>query len=385
MPKQLAYLYDNTIQVYFDLGIGTTGDRRQEKMYERMLKFYKGIDNQVQFQFYNHDNKKVNIGDHTIKFNLLDKENRATKISTDLTVTDASKGIATLSLSESQTRNLTSQFYNYSLQVPDNGEGISKLIYAGTDYDASGTAEVISGIYPDFLESTVISDFTVDGKHLKSSAVDARPSNNSNQAVHTVQFFLEDFTGDIVIKGSLDNTAKYATGNAEDWSNIIPDGEADEILSFTSSTSQPIYTFKGVYSKIAFDVLYNGATAGERSLGIGPLGVAGFQIGEQTGTASGDTDVSSGDPFVGGRGFVFVFTDEHGVEQHKVVTLAGDGSTVEDVNHFINAFNSTTNGIPAKYLASKQSNGKLKIENTINSSDRFKLLLQGVNKILYRS
>ena len=54
MPKQLAYLYDNTIQVYFDLGIGTTGDRRQEKMYERMLKFYKGIDNQVQFQFYNH-------------------------------------------------------------------------------------------------------------------------------------------------------------------------------------------------------------------------------------------------------------------------------------------------------------------------------------------
>ena len=140
-----------------------------------------------------------------------------------------------------------------------------------------------------------------------------------------------------------------------------------------------------LYSKIAFDVLYNGATAGERSLGIGPLGVAGFQIGEQTGTASGDTDVSSGDPFVGGTGFVLVFTDEHGVEQHKVVTLEGDGSTVEDVNHFLNAFNSTTNGIPAKYLATKQDNGKLKIENTINSSDRFKLLLKGVNKILYRS
>ena len=107
MPKQLAYLYDNTIQVYFDLGIGTTGDRRQEKMYERMLKFYKGIDNQVQFQFYNHDNKKVNIGDHTIKFNLLDKENRATKISTDLTLTDASKGIATLSLTAVSYTHLT--------------------------------------------------------------------------------------------------------------------------------------------------------------------------------------------------------------------------------------------------------------------------------------
>ena len=42
--------------------------------------------------------------------NLLDKENRATKISQDLTVTDASKGIATLKLTESQTRNLTSQY-----------------------------------------------------------------------------------------------------------------------------------------------------------------------------------------------------------------------------------------------------------------------------------
>ena len=64
------------------------------------------------------------------------------------------------------------QFYNYSLQVTDNGEGISKLIYAGTDYDASGTAEVISGIYPDFVESTVITNFTTDGKNLKSSAID---------------------------------------------------------------------------------------------------------------------------------------------------------------------------------------------------------------------
>ena len=70
MPKQLAYLYDNTIPIYFDSGIGNEY-RRQEKMYERLLKFYKGINNEVQFQFYNHDNKKVNIGQHTIKFNLL--------------------------------------------------------------------------------------------------------------------------------------------------------------------------------------------------------------------------------------------------------------------------------------------------------------------------
>ena len=153
---------------------------------------------------------------------------------------------------------------------------------------------------------------------MKSSAVDARPANNSNQAVHTVQFFLEDFTGDIVIKGSLDNTAKYATGNAEDWSNIIPDGESDEVLSFTSSTSQPIYTFKGVYSKIAFDVLYNGATT-DRSLGIGPLADAGFTIGEKTGSASGNIDVSSGQPFTGGESFIFAFTDEHGVEHQKKV------------------------------------------------------------------
>jgi len=68
MPKQLAYLYDNTIQVYFDLGIGTTGDRRQEKMYERMLKFYKGIDNQVQFQFLiNSVRKKKRFGGRWLK------------------------------------------------------------------------------------------------------------------------------------------------------------------------------------------------------------------------------------------------------------------------------------------------------------------------------
>ena len=384
MPKQLAYLYENTIPIYFDSGIGNEY-RRQDKMYERMLKFYKVMPNEVQFQFYNHDNKKVNIGQHTIKFNLLDKANRTTKVSQDLTVVDAQKGIAKLNLTESQTRDLTSHFYNYSLQVTDDGEGITKVVYAGTDYDASGTAEVLSGVYPDFVESTKISSFTTDGAHLKTSGVTANPERNSNQAVHTVQFYLDNFSGTIVIKGTLDSTDSYATGNAEDWCSITPDGESDEELTFTSETSQPIYTFKGVYSQIAFDVLYTGASAGSRALGLGPLADAGFQIGEQTGSASGNLDVSSGQPFTGGEGFVFVYTDDDGIEQSKTVTLTGDGSTTEDFNHFLNAFNSTTNGIPQKYLASKQSDGTLKIENTQNSSDKFKLLLQGVNKILYRS
>ena len=218
MPKQLAYLYDNTIPVYFDSGIGSDY-RRQDKMYERLLKFYKGINNDVQFQFYNHDNKKVNIGQHTIKFNLLDKENKSTKVSQDLTIVDSIKGIAKLSLTESQVRDLTSQFYNYSLQVTDDGETNTKIVYAGTDFDSSGTAEVISGIYPEFVNSTTISSFTVDGANLKSSAISADPVKNSNQAVHTVQFDLDDFTGTIVIKGTLDDTATYATGNAEEWTS----------------------------------------------------------------------------------------------------------------------------------------------------------------------
>ena len=385
MPKQLAYLYDNTIPVYFDSGIGSDY-RRQEKMYERLLKFYKGINNDVQFQFYNHDNKKVNIGQHTIKFNLLDKQNKSTKISQDLNIVDAQKGIARLSLTESQIRDLTSQFYNYSLQVTDDGETNTKIVYAGTDFDSSGKAEVISGIYPEFVASTEITSFTTDGKALKSSTVSADPEKNSNQAIHTVQFDLDDFSGSIVIKGTLADTGAYATGNVEDWFSITPDGEADESLDFTSITGQRIYTFKGVYSKIAFDVQYTGATAGARSLGIGPLSVAGFQIGEHTGSTSGNVDVSAGnDIFTGGSSFIFVFTDDDGVEQRKVITVTGDGSTLEDYNHFINGFNLTTNGIPAKYNASKKTNGELLIQNTINSSDKFKLLLQGVNRIYYRS
>ncbi|MAH07465.1 hypothetical protein CMI38_04415 [Candidatus Pacearchaeota archaeon] len=384
MPKQLAYLYDNTIPIYFDSGIGNEY-RRQEKMYERLLKFYKGINNEVQFQFYNHDNKKVNIGQHTIKFNLLDKENRSTKVSQDLTIVDAQKGIAKLSLTESQVRDLTSQFYNYSLQVSDDGETNTKIVYAGTDFDSSGKAEVISGIYPEFVTSTEITSFTTDGKVLKSSTVSADPENNSNQAIHTVQFDLDDFSGTIVIKGTLADTGAYATGNVADWFSITPDGEADESLDFTSFTGQKIYTFKGVYSKIAFDVQYTGATT-DRSFGIGPLSVAGFVLGEHTGTTTGNVDVSAGaDIFTGGSSFVFVFTDDDGVEQRKVVTVTGDGSTLEDYNHFINGFNLTTNGIPAKYNASKNSSGNIVIQNTINSNDNFKLLLQGLNKIYYRS
>jgi len=82
-----SYLYANKVDVFSDLGSWQT--ERYRKVYQRTLKIYRGVDNPIDFQVRNSDQKPQSIAGQTVVFNLFAYESQELIMSRDCTVVDA--------------------------------------------------------------------------------------------------------------------------------------------------------------------------------------------------------------------------------------------------------------------------------------------------------
>jgi hypothetical protein len=77
------------------------------------------------------------------------------------------------------------------------------VTFTDTAYNSAGTAEVLTGGYPQFADSQSIIDFTRSGSTSTSSYVDAKPGINNNSALHTVAVYPLNFAGTLTIEGTM--------------------------------------------------------------------------------------------------------------------------------------------------------------------------------------
>ena len=117
MQNLPIYLYPNSFAVILDLD--TTIKGVNQVMYQRDLTIQKGIKNQVRVQFKNSDQKKIRIHNtQTFVFSMFDAINQRLIVEKNLEVLDlgttATKGIAVLTLNESDTLDLDRSSYQYS-------------------------------------------------------------------------------------------------------------------------------------------------------------------------------------------------------------------------------------------------------------------------------
>ena len=117
MLKLPVYLYTNNLIVTLDLdenrGVNNV-------MYQRNLTLQKGLKNNIQIQFKNGDQKPVNVNGMTLVFNMFDSINNRNLLSKQLEIVDdgattSTRGSTLLSITESDTLDLDSTFYNYSV------------------------------------------------------------------------------------------------------------------------------------------------------------------------------------------------------------------------------------------------------------------------------
>jgi hypothetical protein len=216
------YLYNNQYDIILDLDPYAKG--ANNIMYQRTLKIQKGIKNQIRFQFKNSDQKKINIyNTQTFVFSMYDAVNKQLLLEKSLDVLDTStstRGLALLTLTESDTIDLNTSKYNYTVKMLDQ-DGSYLPAYSNTYYDMVGTLELSQDVYPPLQPSTEISAFqkSFNGdtnlyEH-KSGNIYADPQFQGNTALHTAAFYLNNYRGQIFVQGTLYNspgqTGRYAT------------------------------------------------------------------------------------------------------------------------------------------------------------------------------
>ena len=214
MQNLPIYLYANTLDVILDLDATIQGVN--QVMYQRDLKIQKGIKNQVRIQFKNSDQKKVHISTtQTFVFSMFDAISQRLVIEKQLDVLDAAttstRGLALLTLTESDTLDLDRSSYKYSVKVLDT-DGSYTPAYSNTYYGVAGTLHLQNDIYPVLQPSQEITIFqksynaAIFKYEHKSGNIYAYPEYNGNTALHTAALYLSRYKGTIYIQGTLDNS-----------------------------------------------------------------------------------------------------------------------------------------------------------------------------------
>jgi hypothetical protein len=215
MQSLPIYLYENILAVTLDLD--TTVRGVNQVMYQRDLQIQKGIKNVVRIQFKNSDQKRVPITDSSVFiFSMFDAINNRLLVEKQLAVLDdgstlALKGLAELTLTESDTMDLPVSSYQFVIKRQDPTDGTYLPTYADTYYGVSGKLHLKQDAYPVLQPSQEIISFnrsynssTAKYEH-KSGSVYAYPEFNGNQALHTMAIYMKKFKGTVYIQGTLSN------------------------------------------------------------------------------------------------------------------------------------------------------------------------------------
>lgn len=235
MQNLPVYLYPNSLDVLLDLDSSVRGV--YQIMYQRDLKIQKGIKNQVRIQFKNSDQKRITISNtQTFVFSMFDSINQRSIIEKQLEVLDtnttSTRGLALLTLTESDTIDLNKTSYNYSIRIQDT-DGDYLPTYTNTYYGMAGTLYVTEEVFPTLQPSQSIVSFTksFNGEtqkyEHKSGNIYAYPEYNGNTALHTMAFYLSNYKGTVYIQATLyDSPASFGryttliTKNYDDYNGV---------------------------------------------------------------------------------------------------------------------------------------------------------------------
>jgi hypothetical protein len=215
-----VYLYSNKLDVFTNpLDSWTT--ERYRRVYNRNLKIYRSVDNRIDIQVRNSDQKASNITGSTLVFNLVTRETKDLIFQKDFSAMDLTTGKVTVILTEHELLDIDPGFYEYSIikEVRETVDSTDYKVtsrmamYMDSQYDTLGTIEVLGDVLGEVTPSVTVDKFeyinpftagSEDSKIYISSIIDTNPTFNSAGTLHTFQFYSSNYRGTVTIQGSLD-------------------------------------------------------------------------------------------------------------------------------------------------------------------------------------
>jgi hypothetical protein len=224
-----VYLYPNKIDVFTNASAAWQ-TKRYRRVYNRNIKIYRGVDNRIDLQVRNSDEKAANTTGSTLVFNLVERETQTLVAKKDCVTVAADTGKYHVTLTQAELLDIETGFYQYSVYNETrtlNGDGTHLVssrtpLYIDSQYDALANIEVLDSGEGEVQASTKVTEFSLHksfgeafSDYYISSIIDARPQVTTPQSLHTFQMFFSNYSGQVVIQGSLSEG-----GNPEVWADL---------------------------------------------------------------------------------------------------------------------------------------------------------------------
>ena len=232
MQLNSVYLYSNKVDVFTN-ALASWQTERYRRVYNRNLKVFRSVDNRIDLQVRNSDQKSADISGSTVVFNIIARAGKDLILKKDCITQSASTGKVYVVLTKEELENLESGSYNFSI-VQEVRETIDSTdhrvvsrtpMYTDSQYGVIGILEVLGDVFGEADDSLLIDKFdyvnpastgSTDARYYISSIVDPRSETVVPTSLHTFQLYFTNYTGSVIVQGSLENSA---TPNR--WVNIL--------------------------------------------------------------------------------------------------------------------------------------------------------------------
>lgn len=161
MQKIQSYLYPNRIHLLADLAGFTT---EYTNVYQRTVKIYNGIDNTLEFDIQNAEQKRIDLATLSgIELNIMDAAGNALPNSPYAVVPmnqTTKKGLASALIPQEDLVELSDQSLRFSVTARKNGADV--ILYCDSRFGAAGTIDLIGNAMPTFRDEVVYTDFQAE-------------------------------------------------------------------------------------------------------------------------------------------------------------------------------------------------------------------------------
>jgi hypothetical protein len=226
MRKISSYLYPNRIQLLAD--VAGSIPTEYTNVYQRTVKIYKGVDNVLEFDIKNSDQKRIELVVDpvitNIQLNVMDSQGNSVGTYPISTATGM-KGIATVTIPTVDLDQFTPQFFRYSVTAVKGTATIP--LYADSRFGAVGTIELVGNAMPttrtaqvfttSYGEINLVGEVITHSPAIPTTFYEAITTTEMN-----IHADIEDFIGKLYVQGTTSSTI-----TVESWR------DAPKIMEFT--------------------------------------------------------------------------------------------------------------------------------------------------------
>lgn len=181
--------------------------RKYMPVYAKPLTLNKGVDNRIQFQFLNQEQKPVDITGKSITCRILNYNGTEVLLRKALDLDFALTGIASLKLNAADIEGIDAQRAYYSLEIPV-GE-FDYPVFVDSNAGARGDMNIVNSVLPSFVPSQVVTIPTgqpfpnISNSSGNTNRVyDTSIINTQSNPVLTIQTHYDEYYGNVAILGS---------------------------------------------------------------------------------------------------------------------------------------------------------------------------------------